>query len=204
MADSTDFIAHFSILPDPRVERTKKHRLIDILFIAVCTIICGGESFTDMELFGEAKEEWLRTLLELPHGIPSPSADGRVFSLLDPAAFGACFLRWSAAVHEATQGEVIALDGKTLRHSFDAATGRSALHLVSAWASENGLALGQVKVDSKSQRDHRAAGLVEAAGRERVRGDDGCDGLPEGVGGADRGAAGRLCAVSERQPGQPA
>jgi len=150
MADSTDFFAHFSILPDPRVERTKKHRLIDILFIAVCTIICGGESFTDMELFGEAKEEWLRTVLELPHGIPSHDTFGRVFSLLDPQAFGECFLRWSAALHEASKGEVIALDGKTLRHSFDRATDQSALHLVSAWASENGLALGQLKVEGKS------------------------------------------------------
>ena len=150
MADASDFIAHFSILADPRVERTKKHKLIDILFIAVCTLICGGESFTDMEDFGEAKEQWLRTLLELPHGIPSHDTFGRVFSLLDPQAFGECFLRWSATLHEATQGEVIALDGKTLRHSFDRATGQSALHLVSAWASENGLALGQLKVDSKS------------------------------------------------------
>jgi len=150
VADTTDFVAHFSILPDPRVDRSKKHRLIDILFIAVCTIICGGETFTDMELFGEAKQEWLRTLLELPHGIPSHDTFGRVFSLLDPQAFGECFLRWSGALHEATKGEVIALDGKTLRHSFDAATGQSALHLVSAWASENGLTLGQLKVDGKS------------------------------------------------------
>lgn len=150
MADTTDFVAHFSILPDPRVDRSKKHRLIDILFIAVCTIICGGETFTDMELFGEAKAEWLRTLLELPHGIPSHDTFGRVFSRLDPQAFGECFLRWSAALHEGTKGEVIALDGKTLRHSFDTATGQSALHLVSAWASENGLTLGQLKVEGKS------------------------------------------------------
>ena len=150
MADTTDFIAYFSVIPDPRVERTKKHRLIDILFIAVCTMVCGGEDFTDMEMFGEAKEEWLRSLLELPHGIPSHDTFGRVFSLIDPQAFGECFLRWSAALHEATKGEVIALDGKTLRHSFDSATGQSALHLVSAWASENGISLGQLKVDGKS------------------------------------------------------
>ena len=150
MADSTGFFAHFSILPDPRLERTKKHLLIDILFIAVCTVICGGEGFTDMELFGEAKQEWLRTLLALPHGIPSHDTFGRVFSQLDPKEFGECFLRWSAALHAATKGEVIALDGKTLRHSFDTATGQSALHLVSAWASANGLALGQLKVDGKS------------------------------------------------------
>lgn len=150
MAETTDFFAHFSIIPDPRMERTKKHRLIDILFIGVCTIICGGESFTDMQDFGEAKEEWLRKFLELPHGIPSHDTFGRVFSLLDPTLFGECLLRWSAALHEATKGEVIALDGKTLRHSFDAATGRAALHLVSAWASENGIALGQLKVEGKS------------------------------------------------------
>ena len=150
MPETSDFFAHFSILPDPRVERTKKHRLVDILFIAVCTIICGGESFTDMEMFGEAKEQWLRTFLELPHGIPSHDTFGRVFSLLDPELFGECLLHWSAALHEATRGEVIALDGKTLRHSFDAATGQAALHLVSAWASENGIALGQLKVDGKS------------------------------------------------------
>lgn len=150
MDDASDFFAHFSILPDPRMERTKKHRLIDILFIAVCTIICGGENFTDMEMFGEAKEEWLRTLLELPHGIPSHDTFGRVLSLLDPTEFGECFGRWRASLHEATKGEVIALEGKTLRHSFDTANGQSSLHLISAWASENGLALGQLKVDGKS------------------------------------------------------
>ena len=150
MADPTDFVTYFSILPDPRMDRTRKHRLIDILFIAVCTLICGGESFTDMEWFGEAKEEWRRRFLELPHGIPSHDTFGRVFSLLDPQAFGECFLRWSAALQEATQGEVIALDGKRMRHSFDSATGQSALHLVSAWASENGITLGQLKVDGKS------------------------------------------------------
>jgi predicted transposase YbfD/YdcC len=150
MAETTDFFAHFSILPDPRVERTKKHLLIDILFIAVCTIICGGEGFTDMEDFGEAKEAWLRKLLELPHGIPSHDTFRRVFSLLDPQAFGECFLRWTAALHIATKGKVIALDGKTLRHSFDTASGQAALHLVSAWASENGITLGQLKVEGKS------------------------------------------------------
>jgi predicted transposase YbfD/YdcC len=150
VADPTDFVAHFSILPDPRVDRTKKHRLLEMLFIAVCTIICGGETFTDMESFGEAKEEWLRKFLELPHGIPSHDTFGRLFARLDPQAFGECFLRWSEALHKATKGEVIALDGKTVRHSFDTATGQSALHLVSAWASENGITLGQLRVDGKS------------------------------------------------------
>lgn len=150
MSDSPDFFEHFGNLPDPRIARAKKHLLIDILFIAVCTIICGGESFTDMELFGKAKAEWLRKLLALPHGIPSHDTFGRVFSLLDPQAFGECFLRWTTALHEATQGEVIALDGKTVRHSFNAATGHAALHLISAWASKSGLTLGQRKVEGKS------------------------------------------------------
>jgi predicted transposase YbfD/YdcC len=150
MSDSPDFFEHFSDLPDPRIERAKKHLLIDILFIAVCTIICGGESFTDMELFGKAKAEWLRKLLALPNGIPSHDTFGRVFSLVNPQTFGEWFLRWTAALHEATQGEVIALDGKTVRHSFNAATGQEALHLVSAWASKNGLTLGQMKVAGKS------------------------------------------------------
>ena len=161
MADTTDFVAYFSILPDPRVDRTKKHRLIDILFIAVCTVICSGETFTDMALFGEAKQEWLRTLLELPHGIPSHDTFGRVFSPLAPQAFGECLLRWSAALHEATKGEVIALDGKTVRHSFDSATGQGALHLVSAWASENGITLGQLKVDGKSNEIRALPALLK-------------------------------------------
>jgi len=88
-------------------------------------------------------------------------------------------MNWSAALHKATKGEVIALDGKTIRHSFDTATGQSALHVVSAWASENGLALGQMKVDGKSKADHRAAGSSEAAGCQGSGGDDGRNGLPE-------------------------
>lgn len=161
MAESGDFFVHFSVLPDPRVDRTKKHLLIDILFIGMCTIICGGEGFTDMEEFGEAKEEWLRKYLELPYGIPSHDTFRRVFSSLDPKAFSECFTRWSQALHDATGGEVIALDGKTIRHSFDTATGQPAIHVVSAWASENGLALGQVKVDKKSNEITAVPKLLE-------------------------------------------
>lgn len=150
MTDPTGFFAHFAVMPDPRVDRTKKHLLLDILFIGMCTLICGGESFTDMEDFGEAKEEWLRQFLRLPHGIPSHDTFRRVFAAMDAVAFGQCFMRWSAALHEATAGQVIALDGKTLRHSFDTATGQAAIHLVSAWAADSGLALGQLKVDGKS------------------------------------------------------
>lgn len=161
MSESGDFFVHFSVLPDPRIDRTKKHLLIDILFIAVCTMICGGEGFTDMEEFGEAKEEWLRKYLELPYGIPSHDTFRRLFSILDPQAFGECFTRWSQALHDATNGGVIALDGKTVRHSFDTFSGQPALHMVSAWASENGLALGQVRVDKKSNEITAIPRLLE-------------------------------------------
>jgi predicted transposase YbfD/YdcC len=150
VGDLGGFIEHFSILPDFRVDRTKKHNLIDILFIAVCTVICGGEGFTDMEDFATAKEDWLRKYLELPGGIPSHDTFRRVFSIMDADIFQDCFVAWSQALHEFTKGEVIALDGKTIRHSFDRASGQPALHIISAWASENGLALGHVKVDDKS------------------------------------------------------
>jgi len=150
MCDTGDFFLHFSVLSDPRIDRTKKHNLIDILFIAICTIICGGEGFTDMEEFGEAKESWLRKYLELPYGIPSHDTFRRVFATLNPEAFGECFTKWSQALHDATNGEVIALDGKTIRHSFDTYSGQPPLHMVSAWATETGLALGQVRVDKKS------------------------------------------------------
>jgi predicted transposase YbfD/YdcC len=161
VSESGNFRVHFSVLPDPRTDRTKKHLLIDILFIAVCTMICGGEGFTDMEWFGEAKEEWLKQYLELPYGIPSHDTFRRVFSILDPQAFGECFARWSQALHDATNGEVIALDGKTIRHSFDTFSGQPALHMVSAWASENGLALGQVRVDDKSNEITAIPKLLE-------------------------------------------
>lgn len=150
MTESSDFFSHFSVLPDPRIDHTKKHMLIDILFISVCTIICGGETYTDMEEFGKAKEGWLRKYLELPGGIPSHDTFRRVFSLLDPEAFSKCFISWTQAIHKATKGNIIALDGKTIRHSFDTLTGQAALHVVSAWATEAGIALGQMKVDSKS------------------------------------------------------
>lgn len=161
MCDSGDFFLHFSVLSDPRIDRTKKHNLIDVLFIAICTIVCGGEGFTDMEEFGEAKESWLRKYLELPHGIPSHDTFRRVFATLDPEEFSACFTKWSQALHEATKGEVIALDGKTIRHSFDTYSGQAPLHMVSAWATESGLALGQVRVDDKSNEITAIPKLLE-------------------------------------------
>ena len=140
----------FAEVPDPRVERTRWHNLTDILVIALCAVLCGAEAFTDMEDWGHAKEAWLRERLALPHGIPSHDTFNRVFARLDPDAFTTCFLRWVEALRQPTQGQIVALDGKTLRHSFDRAGGRGAIHVVSAWAAANRLVLGQVKVDEKS------------------------------------------------------
>jgi predicted transposase YbfD/YdcC len=130
-------------LPDPRVERTKKHLLIDIIVLTVCAVICGADGWVDVERFGRTKRKFLRRFLRLPNGIPSHDTIGRVFSLLEPEALSACFAAWVKRVAELSGGEVVALDGKTLRRSFDGASGRGALHVVNAWATRNGLSLGQ-------------------------------------------------------------
>ena len=144
-------VTHFHTLEDPRIERTKKHSLLDILVIALCTLLTGGEGFQDMELFGKSKRPWLQTFLALPHGIPSHDTFGRVFARLNPTRFQECFLSWTRAVAALTQGTLVSLDGKTVRASFDRATAASPLHMVSAWCSQNGgLVMGQLKTDSKS------------------------------------------------------
>src|SRR5437868_4916267 len=113
MSDRPSFLVHFSSLPDPRMDRTKLYALPDILLIALCAVLCGAESFVEMEEFGLSKQDWLCARLQLPNGIPSHDTFRRVFSLIDPQAFQACFLGWTQAIHQYTQGEVIALDGKT-------------------------------------------------------------------------------------------
>ena len=143
-------VFHFSVIEDPRMDRTKDHLLSDILVIAVCAMLCGAEHFTDFEDFGEAKEDFLRTFLDLPNGIPSHDTFRRVFALLDPKQFADCFRRWTEGLRKAIGQEIVALDGKTLRRSYDRAKGKEPVHMVSAWARENGLVLGQVKVDDKS------------------------------------------------------
>jgi len=153
MADTVNasIVEHFRTLEDPRIERTKKHLLLDILVIALCTLLTGGEGFQDMELFGKSKRAWLQTFLALPHGIPSHDTFGRVFARLHPQRFQACFLAWTQAVAQLTQGALISLDGKTVKASFDRATASSPLHMLSAWCSDNGgLVVGQIKTDSKS------------------------------------------------------
>jgi len=152
MADSptATLEAHFGHLTEPRVERTRAHQLLDIVIIAICAVICGADSWVEVEAFGRAKETWLRTFLALPNGIPSHDTFGRVFARLDPQEFAQGFMNWVQAVSAVTQGQVIAVDGKTVRRSYDKALGKGAIHLVSAWASANHLVLGQRKVEEKS------------------------------------------------------
>lgn len=141
---------YFSAIDDPRIERSKQHKLIDIITIAICAVICGAEGWTDIETYGVTKYEWLKQFLELPNGIPSHDTFARVFGRLNPQQFQQCFLDWIKAINKLTEGEVIAIDGKALRHSYDKGADKKAIHMVSAWATENRLVLGQVKVDKKS------------------------------------------------------
>ena len=154
-----EFNACFADLEDPRDDNAR-HDLLEILVIALCTMVCGGEDCTDMALFGRAKEPFLRQFLRLRHGIPSHDTFSRLFRLLDPAAFHGCFLQFMQRFAENTQG-VVAIDGKTLRHSFDHAAGTSALHLISAWAADQRLVLGQVAVDGKSNEITAVPKLLE-------------------------------------------
>jgi predicted transposase YbfD/YdcC len=141
-------IACLQGVPDPRVNRTREHKLIDILVIGLCSMLTVGENFTDMEDFGLARHEWLKRFLELPCGIPSHDTFNRVFSAIDPDCFLDCFIRWVQGICTSLQGEVVAVDGKALRSALN--DGASLPYIVSAWACESGLALGQVKVDDKS------------------------------------------------------
>jgi len=141
---------HFGDVDDPRIDRSQKHQLLDIIIIAICAVICGADGWTDIEEFGQAKLSWLKTFLELPNGIPSHDTFGRVFARLDPQQFQRSFMRWIRAVAQVTRDQIVALDGKTLRRSYDKHSSKRAIEMLSAWADTNRLVLGQVKVDDKS------------------------------------------------------
>jgi predicted transposase YbfD/YdcC len=147
---SASFQDHFRDLQDPRVERTRKHPLINVLFIAVCGVLSGANSFASIHEFAVDRRHWFARYLDLSNGIPSDDTLARVLARLDPGAFEKCLLSWIQAVQEVTANRLIAIDGKTLRGSYDRADGRAAIHMVSAWASENKLSLGQVVVHEKS------------------------------------------------------
>jgi predicted transposase YbfD/YdcC len=144
----TSLVAHLAPVPDPRMNRRKDHDLIDILVIAICTHLCAGESFNDMEDFGKAKFDWFKTFLTLRNGIPSHDTFNRVFAMLDPKEFLTAFLGWTQSLRQAVSQEIVALDGKALRRALD--KDQSIKYIVSAWAESNGLVLGQLKVADKS------------------------------------------------------
>jgi predicted transposase YbfD/YdcC len=141
---------HFSSLKDPRIQLKTRHKLIDIIVITICAVICGADDWQEVVDYGKAKQDWLKTFLELPHGIPSHDTFGRVFSLLRPEDFERCFVSWIHAVFKVTAGQTVAIDGKTLRRSHDRSSNKAAIHMVGAWATQTGVTLGQVKTEDKS------------------------------------------------------
>lgn len=153
---------HFQNLEDPRWDRYKLHKFNDLLFITICATICGADGWQDLEQYAHAKEDWLRRYLELPGGLPSDDTFRRVISRIDPEAFEACFRRFVAAVVEHTDGELIAIDGKTLRGSYDRDDDKAALCMVSAWASANRLVLAQEQVSDKSNEITAIPALLSA------------------------------------------
>lgn len=160
----TSLLTSLKDVPDPRrASALRLHSVLDILAIALCAMLSGAETFVDMERFGRAKRAWLqeRLGLALLHGIPSHDTFGRLFARLNPEAFSDAMQGWSQALHHLTKGQVIAIDGKSLRHSFDTASGQSALHMVSAWASERRLVLAQTAVTQKSNEITAVPTLLE-------------------------------------------
>src|SRR5262245_4197202 len=149
MLAPSSFQDHFAALSDPRSAHApnQRHELIEILVIAVCAVICGADGWEDIEEYGKAQAEWLAQVLDLPHGIPGHDTFRRVLSRLDPEELTECFIAWTQAPSEASGGDIVSIDGKTLRHSFDQATATAAIHMVSAWASATRLVFGTLQYE---------------------------------------------------------
>ena len=147
---TASIINHFSSIPDPRIERGKCHKLEHIFFIAICASICGANDWVAVEAYGKSKREWLNNVLQLENGIPSHDTFNNVFAVIDTQLFSECFSRWMSDVATLSAGEVISIDGKCLRRSMDTASNKASIYMVSAWANQNQLVLGQQKVDDKS------------------------------------------------------
>jgi predicted transposase YbfD/YdcC len=140
----------FETITDPRADRGHNHSLLEMIFITICAVLCGADGWVDVERFGKAKRAWLQLFLQLPHGIPSHDTFGRVFARLDTNEFYTCMHNWLVRFRKSLKGQTVAIDGKTLRGSFDAAAGQSPLHLINAWACDLRVSLGQLAVESKS------------------------------------------------------
>lgn len=157
---SVAFEEYFADVTDPR-RREGTYPLLNILFIAVCAVICGADDFVAIAEFGRSKRKFLEQFLDLSAGIPSHDRFNAIFRALQPAEFEKCLLNWIVALHEVTDGQVVAIDGKTLRRSFDTASGKAAIHMVSAWATVNHISLGQIVVDEKSNEITAIPKLLE-------------------------------------------
>ena len=144
------FDKYFGSIDDPRKSRGRMHKLRDIMIIGILSVICGADDFTEMEEFGKSKESFLKNYLKLKHGTPSHDTFGRVFSIINPEEFRNCFIAWVKDLCGDMKGDIVNIDGKALRHSYDTETDKSMIYMVSAWANANNLLLGQIKVDEKS------------------------------------------------------
>ena len=158
---TASILEYFATVADPRIERSRLHSLTSVLVLSLCAVVCGADSFVAIEHFGQAREAWLKTFLDLPNGIPSHDTIGRIFALLDPKALEEAFRRWTAAIATLTKGEVVAIDGKTLRRSFQSADRTAFVHMVSAWAAGNRMVLGQIKTEDKSNEITAIPRLLE-------------------------------------------
>lgn len=158
---TASILEYFANVPDPRIERSQRHPLASVLTLSLCAVVCGADSFVSIEHFGRAREAWLKTFLDLPNGIPSHDTIGRIFAMLDPQALAEAFRQWAAAIATLTKGEVVAIDGKTLRRSFQSADRSAFVHMVSAWATGNRMVLGQLKTEDKSNEITAIPRLLE-------------------------------------------
>ena len=158
---NVSFLNHFETLTDPRIERSKEHLLIDIVAIAILAVISGADGWGAIELYGKAKYEWLRGFLKLPNGIPSHDTFSRVFARLEPKQFQECFLSWVNSITKKLELEVIAIDGKTMKQSYDRNQSQKPLHIVSAWSASHQLVLGQKKINNKSNEVTAIPALLE-------------------------------------------
>jgi predicted transposase YbfD/YdcC len=159
--DSTSILDHFTGISDPRIDRKKLHNLHEMFVIAICAVICGAEDWVSIEEFGCTKQEWFKGFLVLENGIPSHDTFGRVFARIVPEEFEVCFLNWVQAVFRKVGDDIIPIDGKTLRHSYDREDEKAAIHMVSAWSVKNHVVLGQLKVDDKSNEITAIPKLLE-------------------------------------------
>ncbi len=146
----SSLLSELAEINDPRLERQKRHLLIDIFAITICAVICGANTWNEIAQYGESKHDWLKTFLKLPNGIPSHDTIRRVFIIIDPKEFQSAFINWVNSMRKSLPETVIAVDGKTLRRSHDKSNGKSAIHMVSAWASDMNMVLGQIKTNEKS------------------------------------------------------